>query len=394
MSDQKTKNKMIGDRGSLTRQKRKNQNCHTYQLKIVNSHLTSSQKEYLKKSFIESKWCYNYYLNQLNNGTDINDINYKETIISHFDKDKNEIKSNITLGSSLRQTLISKMKQSLLSLSRLKKKGYKIGSLRFKSEINSITYRQYGITHKIMGSRIKLQGCKQPILLRGTKQLKGDITTCQLIKVGTDYYIKITCFEDKKEIEPIHKEPIGIDMGIKDHITCSNGIKYNILIEEPERLKKLQKKLSRQNKHSSNWYKTKDVIKIVYNRLDNKKNDAANKIVHELRTYKNIYYQDEALNEWKIKYGNTIQHSILGRIKSKLNRLKQAHKISKWEPTTQMCPNCGSLHKLSLTQRTYKCPNCGHEEDRDIHAAKNMILIGSKMYNRAGTARIDACGDE
>ena len=86
-------------------------------------------------------------------------------------------------------------------------------------------------------------------------------------------------------------------MGIKDHITCSNDIKYNILIEEPERLKKLQKKLSRQNKHSNNWYKTKDVIKIVYNRLDNKKNDAANKIVHELRTYKNIYYQDEALNE-------------------------------------------------------------------------------------------------
>ena len=183
-------------------------------------------------------------------------------------------------------------------------------------------------------------------------------------------------------------------MGIKDHITCSNGIKYNILIEEPERLKKLQKKLSRQNKHSNNWYKTKDVIKIVYNRLDNKKNDATNKIVHELRTYKNIYYQDEALNEWKIKYGNTIQHSILGRIKSKLNRLKQAHKISKWEPTTRMCPNCGSLHKLSLTQRTYKCPNCGYEEDRDIHAAKNMILIGSKMHNRAGTARIDACGDE
>ena len=64
------------------------------------------------------------------------------------------------------------------------------------------------------------------------------------------------------------------------------------------------------------------------------------------------------------------------------------------EPTTQMCPNCGSLHKLSLTQRTYKCPNCGYEEDRDIHAAKNMILIGSKMYNRAGTARIDACGDK
>ena len=45
-------------------------------------------------------------------------------------------------------------------------------------------------------------------------------------------------------------------------------------------------------------------------------------------------------------------------------------------PTTQTCPVCGCLTKHSLNKREYHCEHCGFENhDRDIHSAKNMVLL-------------------
>ena len=126
------------------------------------------------------------------------------------------------------------------------------------------------------------------------------------------------------------------------------------------------------------WFESSYILLIrqEYQKLTNKKNDAANKIVHELLKHKKIYMQDEQLNNWKIKFGKTVQHSILGRVKSKLKQSKRVVILNKFEPTTQLCPKCLRRNKISLSDRVYKC---GYEEDRDINAAKNMILIGQGL---------------
>jgi len=60
--------------------------------------------------------------------------------------------------------------------------------------------------------------------------------------------------------------------------------------------------------------------------------------------------------------------------------------IDKWEPTTKLCPSCGAKNKISLSERTYAC-ECGYTEDRDIHSAKNILLIGQRKFN-SGMERI------
>jgi IS605 OrfB family transposase len=44
--------------------------------------------------------------------------------------------------------------------------------------------------------------------------------------------------------------------------------------------------------------------------------------------------------------------------------------------TTQMCSECGDIAPKSLSARRHTCISCGHEEDRDINAAKNIKSRG------------------
>ena len=65
--------------------------------------------------------------------------------------------------------------------------------------------------------------------------------------------------------------------------------------------------------------------------------------------------------------------------------------LSKSAPMTKCCPVCGELKRdITLTKRVYEC-SCGYSEDRDIHAARNMILLSKK--NTCGTQEINAFGE-
>lgn len=133
-------------------------------------------------------------------------------------------------------------------------------------------------------------------------------------------------------------------------------------------------------------------IRCEYEHLSNKKADETNKLIHYLtKSYDIIYFQDESISEWKRKkcskrtgkkascfsFGRQVQSSYLRRVKAKLVSLEndKSFKISKWSPTIKFCPNCGTLNKIGLDERTYHC-DCGYSFDRDIHAAKNVKLFG------------------
>ena len=115
--------------------------------------------------FVEAKWIYNYIISQ----EDIKSIDYKTlSTIIRKDKDKNDISTQIQhLGSSVKQELIAQVLNQIKGLSALKKKGYKVGKLRYKSEFNSIKLKQYKVTHYLKGNnKIKVQGIHD-----GLKQL-------------------------------------------------------------------------------------------------------------------------------------------------------------------------------------------------------------------------------
>ena len=385
------RNKLIKENGLKTRMKRAKQICKTFRFKIDYNNLNKQQKEYIKMLFVEAKWIYNYLISQ----DDIYSFNYKDlNQVTHKDKNKNDIVSDIQyVRSSVKQELITQIVNQIKGLSKLKKKGHKVGKLKFKSEFNSIKLKQYNVTHSLRGNKFKIQGIKDLIRVRGIEQLKKykniDYTTANLLYDGINYYIALTCFIDKDNTEKQYKNDIvGIDMGVSTSLTLSDGTKYDISIGESDRLKKLQTKLVSKQKGSNNRYKLIRKIRKEHIHINNKKNDISNKIVHSiLNDNKIIVIQDEQISEWRQDglSGSKIQHSILGRIKHKLMYSDRVKMLDRWFPTTKYCRHCGSKVTLELKDRIFECPNCKTKEDRDIHAANNMIYFYLHSINAPGT---------
>jgi putative transposase len=59
-------------------------------------------------------------------------------------------------------------------------------------------------------------------------------------------------------------------------------------------------------------------------------------------------------------------------------------------PSSKTCSVCGAVKaKLALSERTYQCESCGLVIDRDVNAARNLVMLaasGAESINARGTA--------
>ena len=387
-----------------TKSRRANQVVKTFECKIKTSKLNQRQKEELEKIFIEAKWFYNHILN-LRNEQECNLCNINSTKITsviHFDKDRNEIESELQLLSSQqKQKIISQMISNEKTIKTLiKRKHQKHGKLQFKSEVNCIPLKQYNNSYLFKSfHKVRIAGISGKLYINGTQQFLNfpnvEIANANLVKKANGYFLYVMTFWNKEDLTKVktNNQVLGIDFGCQTNLTLSNGDKINIQVEESERLKKFQKKASKQKKRSNNQNKSYQIIKREYQKITNKKQDLANKFIHQMKAYKKVIIQDEQLVNWqKSDHGKKIQHSCLGTIKSKLKQLENVVVLDKFIPTTKWCP-CGYVNEnLKLSDRIINCPKCGKVEDRDIHAAKNMIeiydLVLSKNLVPAGCREV------
>ena len=375
------KNDKIKQSLKNTRNRRKNQEAKTYECKIVKNKLTPQQLDTLEKMFLEAKWYYNSIINHLENEP-VNTFNDKVKTVKvrmGSESDDYEDRQLKVLPASMKQKLITRVKDSLSSLKSRKDKGYKVGRLDYTKSITSIPLKQYGIDYTILSNNKVRVSKVGKVNVRGLDQFSQDAewSTANIIKKANDYYIHITVYINKViDKSWVNLPIIGLDFGIKDHITTSDGLKINSIVTLSKRIKNLQRKLSRQVKGSKNYIKTLIKIKRSYDHLSNLKEDAANKIVNYLLThYSNVIIQDENIKGWHSGlFGKQVQYSILGRVKAKLVSNPRVVVLDRSVPTTQYCPDCGALNKHSLDKRVYSC-DCGYNMERDVHAAMNMISL-------------------
>ena len=386
-----SKNDKIKETYAATMAKRSSQICRVFTVKVQKNKLNASQREKLKMMFVEAKWLYNHVLN-LSKNEDVFKMKYTDIEeVHHLDKDKNELISPLlNLSSQMKQAVLDGICSNIKALAKSREKGKKVGGLKFISEYNSINLKQANVSYKIVSkNKVKIQGVKKPIKVNGLWQILNlgveyDLANAKLINSCGDYYLAITVYTNKVET-PEPENLLGVDMGCETSLVLSTGEKINCQIEESERLKCLQAKFARTEKGSNNRCKLLRKIQKCYRELENRRDDASRKIVYYITKNNKVVMQDEQIANWqKTGHGKKVNHGVLGRVKTLLEARHDTVVINKWMPTTKLCRECGCKVGMTLKDRVFVCPECGVTQDRDIHAAENMLWF---YNNNVGVGR-------
>ncbi|WP_287587202.1 transposase, partial [Candidatus Borrarchaeum sp.] len=280
-----TKNQRIKATLKDTKERRKHMVCRVYTVKLDRSHLNQDSLTHLNRLFLEAKWLYNYCVGHPN----VFSIDDTITAVPMKVKDRFELRQLRHLPAQVRQSIIKRTQQNIRGLARLKAKGHKIGRLKFKSYVKSTPLKQYGNTYKLINSKyLQLQKMPQKLRVNGLEQLPSncEYANATLLHQNGEYYIAITTYTPR-ESRPVVVAPvksIGIDFGVKNQLSLSNGIRIRYKIPVTRRIKQLCKQFSRKQYRSKNWWKTLYKLLKAYAKTTNIKRDIRNKLVHYLYT--------------------------------------------------------------------------------------------------------------
>ncbi|MDM0974493.1 transposase [Clostridium perfringens] len=244
----------------------------------------------------------------------------------------------------------------------------------------------------------------------------GYIPVNSIVKSGTvsqkadKYYVSILVEEDDKKVYKSTNEGLGIDLGVKEFVVCSNGIKFKN-INKTSTVKKVEKKLKREQRKLSRKYESlkirnknlkegratsqniqKQLVKVqkLHQRLTNIRTDYINKIVSSIIKQKPSYITIEDLAVSNLMKNKHLSKAIASQkffeFKTKLMfKCKENHIelriVDRFYPSSKTCSSCGKVKKdLKLSDRVYKC-DCGLTIDRDLNASIN--LKNAKEYKIA-----------
>ena len=186
---------------------------------------------------------------------------------------------------------------------------------------------------------------------------------------------------------------VGIDLGIKDFVITSDGKKFEnvqFFKKSENKIKKLQKQLSRKVKGSNNRNKARIKLAKAFEHLVNQRENYIHEVVNELlMKYDSIFMEDLNVSGMlkNHKLAKAIQDVGFFKFKTILQSKalindKKVILIDRYYPSSKKCSCCGFKNKdLKLSDRFWTCPQCGEIHDRDINAAKNILNEGQRNYN-------------
>ena len=184
---------------------------------------------------------------------------------------------------------------------------------------------------------------------------------------------------------------IGIDLGVKDFVITSEGEVFDNLYFKKSninRIKKLQRQLSRKQKGSNNRNKSRIKLAKLFEKINNRKN-------YYLHSVTNILINDnqvicmEDLNVKGMSKNHNLAESIsemnFGEFRRMLEYKAKWYNrriifVDRFYPSSKTCHNCGYINKqLKLSDRQWVCPNCGKIISRDYNAALNILDEGLRI---------------
>ena len=226
------------------------------------------------------------------------------------------------------------------------------------------------------------------------QRYKDNIKSATLSKTKSGkFYLSVLVSMNEEEFKQFShtNNRVGIDLGVKDFVITSDGEVFenkHFFKESENRIKKLQRQLSKKVKGSNNRDKARTKIAKEFEHLTNQRIDYIHNVVNSLlRTYDYIFMED--LNVQGMlrnhKLSKAIQELGFYAFKSTLKNKAMMNdkfviEVDRWFASSKTCHKCGYVYKdLTLGEREWTCPICGEHHDRDLNAAVNILLEGQRM---------------
>jgi putative transposase len=348
------------------------------------------QEVLLQKTLDLCRFTYNKLLEELNSQEKI-DRNKVQHKIVELKKEFPELKK---VYSKTLQYECYRLFSNLSGLSKSKKKGNKVGRLRFKGYkwyktfvLNQSGYKFIKTSKHYDKLRISKIG---EINVRVHRNIEGNIKGIIIKRKVNSWEAHI--ITDAKYIISKGNSEIGIDMGVISFLHTSNNEKIEnplYMNQELDKLKNIHRRISKTKKGSHNRKKHCLLLEKVWETIDNKKKDFFHKVTtHLVTTSKFIAVEKLNIKSMtknvKGKYYNhrNILDSSWGMFLQMLKFKAESAGVEYVEVdpknTSKTCCKCGKLQNMPTSIRTYKC-ECGHIIDRDYNASINILAKGKGL---------------
>lgn len=360
-------------------------------LKVLKYRLlpTDAKKVMLDKTF----GCVRYYWN--NQVNEFNNFNKETTTF----KTSTEIRNSIEW---MQEVSAAAIQQKEIDFKEFKKQYFskdrkaKIRRPHFKSKYDRQSFRLPNQKFSIKDNKIRLEKIGQVKYV--CDRLLPENSRLMSVTVSKDttgkYFASVLV---ETEITKFTKtgEQIGIDVGLKEFATLSNGevIKNERYFRKSQaKLRIAQRRLSRKKKGSSRRKKAKLKVARLHKKVANQRTHFLQTLTTSLvKRFDTICVED--LNVAGMiknkKLAKSIADASFSQFFSMLKYKCEWHgkdliKIYRFTPSSKTCSSCGhKKEQLKLSERTFKCEKCGHEENRDLNAAKNINAFGVAKAKRA-----------
>jgi putative transposase len=288
-----------------------------------------------------------------------------------------------------------------LAFPRFKKRGRARDSFRFGAGVmrcsgNTVTLPRLGAvrTHEpTVKLASKLEGGSARIL------------SATVSRTAQRWFVSFTV-EAEREVPERHARPgtaIGVDLGVRTLLTGVDHQGRLVQVAGPKPLRASLRKLrrasrahSRKRPGSANRRKSAARLARVHARVANVRADALHKATTELAVaYETVAAED--LNVSGMTRNRPLARAVsdqgFGEARRMLGyktRLNGGTLVvaDRWFPSSKTCSACGRRKpSLTLAERTFRCEGCGHQEDRDVNAARNLLHLAA-----SGAESVNACG--
>lgn len=283
-------------------------------------------------------------------------------------------------------------------------KGRKVGFPKFQKDCRSVEYKTN--SWKLQEDRKAITFTDKcgigKLKMKGTRDLNfyqpDQIKRVRLVKRADGYYVQFCIQVDRVETAPMTGKTIGLDVGLKEFYTDSNGEMApnpRFLRRGEARLKRAQRLVSRKVKGGLNRRKARVILGKRHLKISRQRKDHAIKLArcvitsNDVVVYENLRVSNMVKNHCLAKsisdaswYQFRVFLEYFGKVFGRITiAVNPAY-------TSQECSDCGAIVKKSLSTRTHIC-QCGCEMDRDHNAAVVILSRGISTTGHVETSILE-----